>query len=80
MVCKSNKSTYELKQASRQWYLKFSHTITSYGFIEIIVDQYIYMKVSGNKFIILVVYVEVIIPATSNIGMIHEVKNFLEEF
>jgi hypothetical protein len=44
MVCKLNKSIYGLKQASRQWYLKFNDTITSFGFKENIVDQCIYLK------------------------------------
>jgi len=51
MVCKLKKSIYGLKQASRQWYLKFNNTITSFGFKENIVDQCIYLKVSGSKFI-----------------------------
>ena len=54
LVCKLNKSIYGLKQASRQWYLKFNNTIVSYGFVENTVDRCIYMKVSGRKFIILV--------------------------
>ncbi|RDY00797.1 hypothetical protein CR513_15971, partial [Mucuna pruriens] len=33
-----------LKQAPKQWYLKFNDTITLYGFVENIVDQCIYMK------------------------------------
>ena len=51
MVCKVKKSIYRLKQASQQWYLKFNDTITSFGFMENIVDLGIYLKISGSKFI-----------------------------
>ncbi|WVZ16815.1 hypothetical protein V8G54_009797 [Vigna mungo] len=77
LVCKLEKSIYGLKQASRQWYLKFNDTITSYGFVENTVDQCIYIKVSGSKFVILVLYVDDILLATNDIGMLHDVKKFL---
>ena len=32
LVCKINNSIYGLKQASRQWYLKFDRIITQNGF------------------------------------------------
>ena len=48
MVCKFHKSIYGLKQASR--YLKFDEVVTANGFKENIVDQCIYMKVSGSKY------------------------------
>ena len=32
LVCKLKKSIYGLNQTSRQWYLKFNDTITSFGF------------------------------------------------
>ena len=51
LACKLKKSIYGLKQASRQWYLKFNNTITSFGFKENTVDQCIYLKVNGSKFI-----------------------------
>lgn len=58
MVCKLKKSIYRLKQASRQWYLKFNDIVTSFGFEENIVNWCIYLKASGSKFIILVLYVD----------------------
>ncbi|RVW95033.1 Retrovirus-related Pol polyprotein from transposon TNT 1-94 [Vitis vinifera] len=48
LVCKLKKSIYGLKQASRQWYLKFHNVISSFGFMENIMDQCIYQKVSGS--------------------------------
>ena len=38
LVCKLKKSIYGLKQASRQWYLKFHNVISSFGFIENVMD------------------------------------------
>ena len=76
-MCKLKKSIYGLKQASRQWYNRFNDTITSYGFVENIVDRCIYMKVSGSKFIILVLYVDDILLATNGVGLLHDVKKSL---
>ena len=42
LVCKLKKSIYKLKQASRQWYLKFHDVISSFGFEDYIMDQCIY--------------------------------------
>jgi hypothetical protein len=64
-ACKLNKYIYGLKQASRQWYIKFHKVITSFGFIENFVDQCIYLKVSGSKVIFLVLYVDDILLASN---------------
>ena len=77
LVCRLKKSIYGLKQASRQWYLKFNDTVLSYGFVEMTVDRCIYMKVVGSKFIILVLYVDDILLAASDRGLLHDVKNYL---
>uniref|UniRef100_A0A6N2L229 Retrovirus-related Pol polyprotein from transposon TNT 1-94 n=1 Tax=Salix viminalis TaxID=40686 RepID=A0A6N2L229_SALVM len=77
LVCRLRKSIYRLKQASRQWYIKFNDTILSYGFVEIIVDRCIYMKVSGSKFAILVLYVDDILIAANDMGMLSDVKKYL---
>lgn len=77
LVCKLNKSLYSLKQASRQWYLKFDNIVTSLGFIENTVDQCIYRKTSGRNFIFLVLYVDDILLASSDLGLLHETKKLL---
>ena len=39
----------------------------------------IYMKVSGRKFIILIIYVDDILPATNDLGLLHETKIFFSK-
>ncbi|GAA0170757.1 transmembrane signal receptor [Lithospermum erythrorhizon] len=79
MVCKLKRSIYGLKQASRQWYFKFNNTVISFGFKENTVDQCIYLKVSGSKFIFLVLYVDDILLATNDLGLLHNTKSFLSK-
>ncbi|KAL5851084.1 hypothetical protein ACOSQ3_006202 [Xanthoceras sorbifolium] len=79
LVCKLKKSIYDLKQASRQWYLKFHNVISSFGFVENIMNQCIYQKVSGSKICFLVLYVDDILLATNDKGLLYEVKQFLSE-
>ena len=79
MVCKLKKSIYGLKQSSRQWYYKFHQVIISSGFEMNMVDDCIYHKFSGSKHIYLVLYVDDILLATNDIGMVHETKRFLSK-
>ena len=77
MVCKLHKSIYGLKQASKHWYLKFDEVVTANGFKENIVDQCIYMKVSGSKYIFLVLYVDDILLTTNGTDLLIETKKLL---
>jgi len=77
MVCKLKKSIYGLKQASKQWYLKFNDTIVSFEFKENIVNRCIYLKVSWSKFIILMLYVDDILLTNNDLGILSETKKFL---
>ena len=77
MICKLQKSIYGLKQASRQWYLKFDEVVTANGFKENIVDPCIYMKVNGIKYIFLVLYVYDILLATNDTNLLIETKQLL---
>ncbi|KAK8936102.1 hypothetical protein KSP39_PZI012973 [Platanthera zijinensis] len=79
LVCKLNKSLYGLKQASRQWYLKFDEVVTSFGFVENKVDRCIYLKISGSRYIFLILYVDDILLASSDLALLHESKQFLSK-
>ncbi|RDX64212.1 hypothetical protein CR513_57263, partial [Mucuna pruriens] len=77
MVSKLNKSIYGLKQASRQWYHKFHQVITSYDFEANVVDDCVYHNFNGSKYIFLVLYINDILLASSDTGLLHETKRFL---
>ena len=79
MVYKLKKSIYDLKQASREWYHKFHQVITSNGFEVNLVEDCVYHKFNGSKFIFLILYVDDILLASSDIGLLHETKKFLSK-
>jgi hypothetical protein len=77
MRCHMRKSIYRLKQAPRQWYLKFDKTIRSFGFKENEEDNCIYVKFRSRKFIFLILYVDDILLASNDVSMLSETKRFL---
>ena len=74
MVCELKKFIHGLKQASRQWYLKFNMTVTANGLKENVVNQCIHMKVSGSSFIFMVLYVDDILLASNDTDLLFETK------
>jgi hypothetical protein len=77
MGCHLRKSIYGLKQASRQWYLKFDETIRSFDFKENEEDNCIYARFRNGKFIFLILYVDDILLASSDVSLLLETKRFL---
>jgi hypothetical protein len=77
MRCHMRKSIYVLKQASRQWYLKFNETIRSFGFKENKGDNCIYAKFKSRNFIFLILYMHDILLASSDVSLLLETKRFL---
>ena len=77
MGCRLKKSIYGLKQASRQWYLKFDQQIKNFGFKENVEDNCVYTKFKNGKYIFLVLYVNDILLASSDVGLLLETKKFL---
>jgi hypothetical protein len=77
MGCHMKKCIYGLKQASRQWYFKFDETIRNFVFKENEEDNCIYAKVKNGKFIFLILYVDDILLASSNVNLLLETKRVL---
>jgi hypothetical protein len=80
MGCRLKKSIYGLKQTSRQWYLKFDGTIRKFRFKENLEDNCIYTKFKNGKFIFLILYVDDILLACSDVNLLLEMKKFLSNF
>ena len=80
MVCRLKKSIYGLKQASKQWYLKFDGTIRKFGFKEKVEDNCIYAKFKNGKYIFLVLYVDAILLASSEVNLLLETKFLSSNF
>ena len=57
--------------------MKFDEVITSLEFVENKVNQCIYLKVNGSKFIFLVLYVDDILLANSDLKLLRETKSSL---
>lgn len=56
--------------------LKSHEVVTSFGFNKSKVNQCIYLKVRESKFIFLVIYVDDVLLASNNTGLLHHMKQF----
>ena len=55
-----------LQQSSRKWYLKFDGIVDSLRSVDNKVDQYMNLKVSENKFLFFILYMNVVLFANSD--------------
>jgi len=58
-------------------YLKFDETIRKFGFKENVEDNCVFAKFKNEKYIFLVLYVDDILLASSDVTLLQETKRFL---
>ena len=79
MACKLNKSIYGLRQASRQWFEKFSSFMLEMGFHQSKSDYSLFHKGTGSDYVALLVYVDDILITGSSTKGIADLKRKLSD-
>ncbi|CAM8900631.1 unnamed protein product [Rhodiola kirilowii] len=77
LVCKLHKSIYGLKQASRQWFSRFSDSLIAFGFQQSLEDYSLFTLKKDNQFIILLVYVDDVVLTGTSPTLINQIKEFI---
>ncbi|KAM0060751.1 putative RNA-directed DNA polymerase [Helianthus debilis subsp. tardiflorus] len=78
-MCRLRKSLYGLKQASRNWYQKFTSALLHLDYKQSAADHSLFTYKKGDIFVTALIYVDDVIIAGNNEGKIQETKNFLND-
>lgn len=74
MVCRLKKSLYGLKKTPRQWYMKFENFMHKEGFQKCNADHCCFFKRYQSNYIILLLYIDDMLVAGSDMDEIRNLK------
>ena len=77
-VCKLKKSLYGLKQASRNWYQKFTHSLLEIGFKQTPADHSLFIFKENKIFVAALIYVDDVVLVGNDSRKIQATKDFLD--
>ncbi|KAI3736523.1 hypothetical protein L2E82_26344 [Cichorium intybus] len=78
-VCRLKKSLYGLRQASCNWYQKFTTTLTRLNFKQTHADASLFIYKQGDTFVAALIYVDDVIITGNDIAIIRDTKDHLDK-
>ena len=76
-VCRIRRALYDLKQAPRAWFAKFSSTISQHGFSSSSFEPALFLRWSDHGITILLLYVDDMIIIGYDMQGVQDLKHFL---
>ena len=76
-VCRLVKSLYRLKQAPKQWHIKFDHVLVTNRYSIHDVDKCIYNKYEDNTCVVICLYVDDMLIFGTSLEVVCKTKKFL---
>jgi hypothetical protein len=71
LVCRLNKSSYGLKQSGRNWNTLLHSCLISEKFEQSLADPCVYVKFTDNVKLIVIIFLDDLIIAGSDVGVVH---------